>query len=363
MLLYLFIILIMVILTITKLEGIDKEKKFIFGMFVLWFMATVRSIYIGNDTIAYYEIWDDISSNHNYSALIGRFERGYLWLNNIIGYFTQNFHVFLGIVNFIIYYSYYRFIKTYSNNSMLSLIIFFLLGTWGQTLNTIRLQLAVSMFLNAYYYKNHNKKIRVAICVLLAILFQRISVVYITGLFLPKKVKGKIYIFIASIGALFFIFLPQIILMVVQIVPYFSTYLNSDIYILGEVKMAVVLQLLMELMVFLCAFKIYKYKYHCKRFTKEVKENFAIQINMIFVSIMVMFLSLRFNLLDRCSYFFWDFVILLLPNMVWALSLKSNKTILKGAIIAGCVAYFAVINIFRPNWNHIYPYMTFFSDL
>jgi hypothetical protein len=354
---YIAIIILLMLLSIGRLGNIKPKTVLRIAMVLLWFIATVRSLKVGNDTQNYYNIFTSISKYHNLEIFSTRYEIGYLWLNELISHLTNNFWIFLAIVNTIIYYAYYKFIDMYSENPMMSVFLFFVLGIWGQTVNIIRLQLALAMMIYAFLLKEKRKILLCVICMVLAVSFQRISLIYAIGFIVPPKITKKGYVVAAMGTAVAYVLVPSIMSWVAGFIPYFSTYFSSSTYIIDDTKMASVISLLIRLFVFV--FGLYVY-IHLSENEKEVNSTFALQINMVFIAMMMMTLSLRFNLLDRCGYFFWLFAIVMLPNAIKRMKIESNRLIIMGLLIGVCILYFVVINVYRPSWNHIYPYSSIF---
>ncbi|MEW4354206.1 EpsG family protein [Streptococcus pneumoniae] len=326
-------------------------------LFVFYCLATFRTLEIGNDTIVYYSLFSFISGSRapDMHALSYRYEIGYLWLNQAISYITDNFWVFLAIVTAIIYYAYYKFIEEYSENSAFSVFLFFILGFWGHTVNILRLQLALAMAIFAFLAFRKKKKLQTVLFMILAISFQRIAVVYILSFFIPPKIDKRIYTILLATSLAVLLFLPKILAIVAMVVPYFQVYL-TDKHLVEDAKLASIIGILIRLIFFI--FSLYVFKTHDKDLSVKEQETFIYQINMIFISLLIMIISMRFSLLDRCQAFNWIFIITLIPNTLNLLKNWRNKVITFVAIMAFCISYFLVINIYRPGWNHIYPYKT-----
>lgn len=357
---YFTIILFLLMFSIGRLGNIKQRTILCITMFLLWFLATIRSLEIGNDTQTYYNLYMNICRNHNLELFLSRYERGYLWLNELISHITNNFWIFLSIVNTIIYYAYYKFIDKYSMNPLLSVFLFFVLGIWGQTMNIIRLQLALAMIIYAFFFKEKKKRFLSIVCILVAVMFQRVSIVYVIGFFMPKKITRKGYA-IAVIGTVvIYIFLPSFMVLIARYIPYFNIYLTSSTYVLDDTKIASIMGLLMRLVVFAFGLSIYLKNYRGYDLADKngEEENFSMQINMVFIAMLIMVVSLRFNLFDRCGYFFWLFGFVLIPNTIKRIQSKNNRKLAVGLVMILSILYFVIINIYRPDWNHIYPYST-----
>lgn len=359
MLLYSVIIIGLVYLSIGRIGNIKEDTELKVLMVFLWLMASLRAVTIGNDTQTYYNLFQRVCSVDNIFSLSGRYEVGYLILNRLVGYLTTNFTILLAVVNAIIYFAYYQFIKRYSANKVFSVFLFFTLGMWGQTMNIIRLQLAIAMMIYAFISRDDKKNIRAVLFALLAFSFHRLAIVFWVGLLIPKMIRKEYYILLTVATLVALVILPQLMALAAHFVPYFGTYLSSSSYVIGEVKLASLVGVLMRFAVLVVG--LYIYRNNCGLFSIEEKENISLQINMVFISFLCMLVSLRFNLFDRCSYFFWVFALSLIPNAINYLRLKNNRLFFIIGVAVVCFAYFVIVNIYRPNWNHIFPYVTIFS--
>lgn len=355
MLFYFVIILFLVLLSIGKIKRVSDKTVLVIIMMFLYFLATFRSIDIGNDTRVYHNLFKHICSFHNLSFWSNRYEIGYLWLNEIISHLTNNFWVFLFIIDAIIYYAYYLLFQKYSINPLFSVFLFFVLGSWGQTLNIIRLQLAIAMMIYAYLSKENNKKLFMVVFIIMALFFQRISAIFILSYFIPKKINIKFYSVCMLLTFFCYLFFYKIISFIAPFIPTLNHYLNSSTYVMGDTKIATLITIFMRLIII--AFCLYIFIKKKNNMDFENCERIGYQINLVIISLLIMIISLRFNLLDRCSYYYWNFVYLLIPNIVHYLNYE-NKNIIKISIILFGIIYFISVNVYRPNWNHIYPYKT-----
>ena len=357
MIFYFIVILILLLLCIGRIGKIKNETVLLFVMLFLWLIATIRSLDIGNDTKNYYDLFNSIANGANIQVLSTRYEIGYLLLNKLISRITNNFWLFLSIVNAVIYFAYYLFFKNYSVNPIMSVFMFFTFGTWGQTVNIIRLQLAIAMVLYAYICKDKGKYILLVVLSLLAFSFHKISLAYLLFLFVPRTISKKFNI-VAMVATAFGIsILPILMKIIVVYIPYYSTYLSSNTYFLGEVKLATIIDIVMRLLLLgICWFYYFSQVTVNSCLTKTRNHTISYQFNMVFVSTLIMVLSLRFNLLDRCNYYYWTFAYILIPNVLSRIYNYRNRNIFKVFFLLLGVAYFLIINIYRPEWNHIFPY-------
>ena len=291
MILYIGIISFLIIFSIGGLRGVKQRTLLKISLVILGFLATIRSLEIGNDTKNYYELFKNICIMHDYHNMTWRFEIGYLWLNKVISYLTNDFTLFLGIINVFIYVVYYIFIKRYSKNYMMSVFLFFTLGMWGNTLSIIRLELAITVALLGFMIIDNNKLnsfwgISVS---LIPVTLQRISIIYVLGLLVPKRINKKFLRYSLTIALIAVLVLPTIINYVGSLVPYFSEFYlqRGGMYSVDGIKLASVMNMIMALLVFLFGFIIYT-KYN--KTDNQIKD-IALQINMVWSGFLILLVS------------------------------------------------------------------------
>lgn len=358
MLIYIFLIIFLIIFS--TYNNIKNKKLLIFFFIIFWIMATFRNLDIGNDTRNYYFLYKEICNLSKIENMTWRYEIGYLLINKLISLFTSNFTIFLGIINTYIYIIYYKFIKNYSLNYIFSTFLFLTLGIWGKTVNVLRLELAIIIVLTGFLLKEKNKKWMGILLSFFGILFQRISIVYLLSLFIPKKISRNFYIISTLLVIILFFNFNIFINSIAQIFPYFKIYLSeSSSYKIGNLKIATVISIFKAFFIFLFGIIAY-FKSNRVLYSKKENQDFLYQINMVYTEFLILFTSLQFNLLDRCSYYFSIFEILMIPNAVKRLN-KNEKIICIILILTICVIYFFIITLLKSEWNRLVPYKTIFS--
>lgn len=352
---YIFLIIFLLFFSIL---GIKKNRKLlVFSFYFFWMMATFRDISIGNDTRSYYFLFKEVSVSSHFQNMIWRYEIGYLLLNKFISLFTSNFTIFLGIITAYMYNIYYRIIKIYSTNYIFSVFLFLTLGIWGRSINILRLELALIFVLGGYLLREKNKKYIGIFFSMLCVFFQRISIVFLLSFFIPKKINKKFYIVSLVFVVVLFLNFSTFLTIIIEIFPYFKIYLfESSIYSMNDFKLATIINITKEFLIFL--FGIVSYlKTNSSLYSKSENKNFIYQVNMIYTAFLILIISLKFNLLDRCSYYFSVFEILMIPNALKRIE-KRKRKIFTICILIFCSMYFFTIILMKPEWNRIVPYKT-----
>ena len=340
--------------------GEAKERNLLM-LFMLFFfgLATLRAVTVGNDTWAYSNAFNSIRLGRSLAE--NKYEVGYFWLNKLIGFFTKEFNIFLGIVDVLVYYAYYRLIKGYSSNYGLSLLLFLCFGYWGYTVNILRQELAIAMFIYAFLLADKGQKCQGFVASIFAPFFQRTSIAYYLFYFLPKKINKKFYVLSSTVAIVAVLVVDKILFWMAKYFPKYRGYLlDTSRFKLGRIEPTVVVKCVFLL--FVWAMALYFCNLNKENLEKIVcKMEIEFQINMIFMASMIMFTAVRFNLLDRCAMFFNIFVIVLIPNIISLIEQDDIRHLVQTGFIVIAVGYFVVVNVFRPDWNHIYPYRLFFQ--
>jgi hypothetical protein len=229
---YILILYILLIGTIFRESNQGKAMKILcliltFGLFTV--LASFRSDSVGNDTAEYLRIFNDISSTGGMSLYSWRYEKGYLFLNKILSLITDQSQIILIITSVMIMFGFARFIFKYSNNIGLSVYLFFTLGYYGMSINTIRLSLAIVIILFSYDFLREKKLIKFIISVLLASLFHRAALIFLIAWFIVKLKFSYKIIGIAMAGSIgLCVAFPAILQIVLRIFPTYQYYLGSS---------------------------------------------------------------------------------------------------------------------------------------
>ena len=315
----------------------------IFLLFIFWALTAFRSINIGNDTKNYVGVFNTISQR----GLIPNFymERGYQYINLLISkIFGSNPHIFLLSCATVSYIGITVFILRKSKNYYLSVCLSFCLLFSCYT-NTIRQGLAMILGVIVYQLISNNRRMA-AICIILLATSIHSTAVILFTLFLYKFIPRKystiimISIFLLAIsmtGALNAIFY--------QIVPRGKDYFISERVTSGYLALSY--ELIRDMFFCFLAYKSYKNMYDL--------EGIKRRLTLFTIPTFISCLSFNMNLLSRANGYFWIIMIVELPNVLYDLDQKKRKRY-AWYICVVMLAYFLLIQIIRPEWNHLVPY-------
>lgn len=372
---WLHFILIFYILLVGMVFGSgnqNRKKKIIylvltFGIFVM--LSALRSNSVGNDTSAYLRLFSNISISEDISRYSWRYESGYLWLNKILSLVSANPQIILVVTSIIIMGGYARFIYKYSNNVWLSVYLFFTLGYFGMSMNTVRLNIAIVIILYSYDFLREKKLFKFALTVILASLFHRTAIVFIVAWIINKfKINYKTISLTAIGSVILYVAFPAILKIVLIFFPTYQYYMGSA-YLDGSTRFASVMNFFVGLSI--VGFGMYT-RYQKKKIREnnttlllnDVKNKINDAENMLLLllaSVAITFSSFNFSLLDRAGNYFFVFAIVYIPNAIRSLRDKNLKVLITFVLIILFFAYATIIKIMRPEWNIIYPYRFYWN--
>lgn len=134
-------------------------------------------------------------------------EYGYVIFNKIIAIISSNDRVLIGIISFITLFGQYIFIKKYSNNYLITVILFIGLNFFNYNYILLRQEIALVIILFSIRYIEEKKFIKFLLCIIIAILFHQSALVFIIVYILSKiKCTNKIKIYCIPIFIIIFIF-------------------------------------------------------------------------------------------------------------------------------------------------------------
>ncbi|WP_339824850.1 EpsG family protein [Paenibacillus sp. FSL R7-0163] len=377
MLLYFILVIYILLLGLYLSSGKEsdlKQRIYLYLTFgLLTVLAALRAETVGNDTIEYLRLFENISITKDLSYFSPRFEIGYVYLNKILSLISYNPQIILIVTSSLIMYGFMRFIKKYSKIPMLSVFMFFSLGYYGMTMNTIRLNLAIVLILFSYDFLKKNKLFKFIIIVILASLFHRTAIVFLIAWPMRKlSISLKLIMAIMITSSLLYILFPTILNLLFSIFPTYQYYVGS-VYLDGEIRLASIMNILVGLSIILLGAitkynnmnlvtdEIIKEKDSRRKSEEEIVNDEQLMFLFLIISVAITFLSFKFNLLDRVSDYFLVFSIVYLPNAIKHVKEKKLVVFLVLVIITLFFIYATLIQIMRPEWNRIYPYEFFWN--
>ena len=343
-----------------KIEKLRNKALFI-TFIILWLIAGFRDISVGTDTIAYYQYFSGVSDgsinvlrhmNFPYIFASHGYENGFQLYTLLITKITNSFTTFLLITYGFIYYSFYRFIKKYSRDYLLSMVLFITLFFFS-SMNTLREALAVAVLAWSYKYIIEKRLLKFLIILLFGILIHQASILMLAAYFVyGKKITRANAVSYFAIAISVFLVIDELIYIAANFNPRYSFYiarLNS--YSLGSI-------MLFTLYASISCLLFYLYSnYQNNRFAKildTLKQSFYLK--MIILSTLCALVAIKVNALSRTSDYFMIFSLISIP---YFFSISKRIRLINSyryGLISLLFIYCFAILLFRPTWFSVSSY-------
>ena len=217
----------------------------------------------------------------------------------------------------------------------------------------MRQYLAVSFACIGIYFLSNKKKYLFLIFTLIGISFHSSTIVVLIMYFIMKiKPSKKIRIKIVLISLISFIAFDKIIILLVELVPKYATYINSQYYLSN--KLSVYLDVIILLMIFIFKYYVF-FKY--QNDDKKLRYNwYCIEYYASMMALIIGVFSIQGSILGRVGIFFEVINCITIANSLSSIKNQKHKYILSICILSFAIIYNFVILIFRPYWSGVIPY-------
>lgn len=313
----------------------------------LIFLAGLRSYNIGADTSTYLKALEHYK-NLPFDQILKAeiiwpfdFEWGYFMLTKLAAAFSLSKTNFLFLIALIIYIPLFMFICKYSENSYISILIYFGLGLFSYSLGIFRQMIAISITFYSIEYIKKNNFVKFIITIFIASLFHRTAFIMIPFYFISKLNLRNIYViaFFTQIPCL--IYGRTILVFLFNLFGKYTSYLGSEHDVIGgSYTMLIIFNII------LFASNIYLRK---NITSKEEKVWFS----SVPVCINLQALSYSFGIFGRIIPYFSIYMIILIPLLI-SKFFKGKNLIISSIIIS--LILFGIIYL-GFNGNHfVCPY-------
>lgn len=317
------------ILSITPRINKYKKRIFIVLSFVLlWLFLSIREPY--SDMITYDNYFHSINVSHFETVFQNRWEILFKVLLFGIRAITNHTHVMMAIIAFITLLGPFLFIKRYSKNYLLSVVMFITIGTFSMQFYVIRQAIALSIFLMAFHYIGEKKLLKYILAIIVAALFHKTALILLLIYPLinipPSKYKN---IVVAVLALLTLIFEP--IVSNLLIMDFYEQY--SDKVISGDG---------------IALFSVYVLMYAVYAIlSRRINEKEKIEIKGLgLFTVFLQFFSILNNLFSRIVKYSRNSFVILIPNLVQRYNVKS-KIFFSIILIIACICFAAATNPFE----------------
>ncbi|HEP1785528.1 TPA: EpsG family protein [Streptococcus suis] len=206
-----YILICAVIIYFQKGDPERKNKIFLNYVFIAMFLLySLRASSVGRDVPGYERTYGLANVDLFAGLHIGNFEKGYLFLMWICNKLNLSFQWFLTLCNAIILFPIYRYIRKYSQNTFLSVIIYVCYIFFEFNLTGLRQAIATSIVLMAIMVLIESKQdwlglLKYCLIVLLAPLFH--TGAFVALFYLPFHFMKKFKTYTLSIMVTAIVFL------------------------------------------------------------------------------------------------------------------------------------------------------------
>lgn len=360
-----YILLFLYLIFLFWLEN-SRELKikswFVLTTFLILFLvAGFRHYSVGNDTVAYKSIFERNAPLPALSEYFSsRFELGFLYLNKFIhSQITTNYSIYLAIYSFWTLALTIFVIKKESKNFYLSLILYYTLGIYTATMNTLRVSFGISFIFLAYYLMKRNKHVAAIASIILASSFHLSGLAFFL-VYLFRNIRiGKVGLALAGAFSLLgYVGVRGIIENILGLFTKYEAYTQSSSY--GDsAKVAAILGAIIIILVFLWGEHVFR------NVTLTKEENFL--RNIVILGTVLSVMAIQTVTIARIVAYFYNFIVLYIPLIVSKIPEgtfveKRRKIIVTVSMIALFGSRFFVVLIFRPEWNIIVPYRSTILD-
>lgn len=348
----------------------NRKTKLIYIILTMGLFASLamfKSEQVGNDTHAYVRLFKSISSGTNLSMHKGRFEIGFLYLNQVLSFLSDNYQILFIVTGIYIYFLYGKLIYKYSNIIWLSVFLFFAMGNFDLSMSGIRQMLALATLTISFEYIVKKKPIKFILIVLLATSFHNTAVVFLFAYPLSKiKLTKELILGVTLVAVAIYGMFQPILRALISIFPRYSYYLDGT-YLDGEARISTILSLIIVILLFVVS-ELFNHKIIYREessegpilISKKTKED---KIQSIFLVITFMFLvvSLKGTIFGRFKNVYNIFTIIYYPNAIAKIKDKRIRFIIITITIVMFFLYSTIILLYRPEWQSTYPYTFFWN--
>lgn len=300
-------------------------------------LSALRAATVGADTQYYIEYFQTIDDNYTWPQMVSYLAGGFLgerrWFEPLftlfvkcVHMFTGNPQIFLFVIAIIIMMPLGKFIYDNSRNVALSFMIYMCLFFQCFGITAVRQSLALSIaVLGGYHFVKEQKIWKFFICVLVGMLFHVSAIIILPLYFVyhykPGKVAKAVYI---GIVLLLFMFHDQMIEVISAVTGF--AYAGSE----GAKAFNMVI-----IMLAITLFCLWKYD----KLIEMRDENKGI-MNAVLLGTLILPLSQVDSVYMRLSYFYYMFLMILIPEIL-LLFPKKWKNIFTVCAYAGMIVLFA----------------------
>lgn len=333
---YLLLIIYMFLYKMTNNKKV-KKSVFILSLLQLILIQGLRNINLGSDMPFYWIYYNTQRMHSIFNLSFSRFEIMFKILTKIVSSITTNKQMYLLIISLLSNIPVSIIILKKSKNPIMSFLLYLSFGFYNFNFSGLRQAIAFAITFYSLIHIIDRKILKFIISIIVASLFHSSALVFLPAYFLYnfKITKLKI-ICIAIIDIVIYIFK-------VQIFSFFNSlfYENYDMVITNSVNWMIMCLVIV---------------FFCLLFYKKVESNYSSLIyNLVVIGSSIMLLSPIANNILRISNYYFMFIILLIPEIVYSLKIIKNKLLAENIVVL--FAFILYIYLLYVDSYNIVPYV------
>lgn len=321
---------------------------FLWSWLVLFLISILRDELVGADTGVYNLYFKEISNlGFPVSSYMG-IEKGYVFLNSLIGLINQDPRFLMFCMAVIILGGYFVFIKNNSQDKILSTILFFCLGNFFMSMHIYRQSIAIIILLMGYSLIKKRRFIYFLFLNILAIMFHKTAVIFFPIYFLyHKKIRLEVIIGLISTGLIFFLLGNKIISMLIlkDYQKYVNNITGGEGYNLLIFNLAILIGILIIKSIS-CSTVLEKL---------NLKKEYNLLVYIMLIILNIQLLANHFSVMTRINMYFYGLLIVLIPNFLTVIQNRNTALLIK-AIILCMYLFLLIVNIMQDS-NSVVPYI------
>ncbi len=303
----------------------------------LFILGAFRAETVGGDLNNYIPAFIDICNEESVAdVLASGYEPGYSLMNKFIGYVSSNPRFLLVCTSFLSLIGPCYMITKYSNNILVSVIMFCMMGFYTTTFNLVRQSIAVSIFFLSIPYLINRNRIKYILCSILAISMHYSAIVLLLAYPLTNKelTKERFLLYLTIVVALYIIVGTSILTTIITI--FFPKY-NAESIMMDNSGSGWNL-LILYLFIFLFLFLIYIKK----KDTLSLSDRGLTNTLIVFLMFALFFqlFATAYSFVTRMGLYFFIPIIITLPRFYSLVSHTIIKIYLMVLTIFLCVFFF-----------------------
>ena len=349
-LLFLTVILFYVLLCHEKNNG-KNELLFLRIIFIVFsVLVATREMTVGSDTPMYLRLFKECADKKwSIVQFGGYFEPGYLALNVLISYISSSPRFFMVVMSLLINYGFYRFIKKYSKQYLISVVVFMGLSYLYTSMTMMRQLIAMIIVLYGFRFLLNKKIIKFAITVAVASLFHSSAWVALTLFPLMSiKYNKKKALIVMAIGILASLSIGLLSNRYMEIIGRNNFYEDR----IGGYNFGNILSALIFFALFVISRVVLGRNKTVINFSREDSRDLFVLLGTSAISIA----GLQMDIISRVVCYFNILSIISIPYF-YSCYMKSRSSSLYALfIVLLFFSYSSAAIVFRPEWNTAYDY-------